>query len=612
MNAVYDFDHDDVVNKIVCFSDVEGGSPFKSISVRSTDSQSIDSAMTFLDSIPYSLQPDSALVFLGDAQDNGGSSLRMLLRLVELKQRAPGRIILILGNRDVNKMRLADEALLVDDLGVDVFSSFYTSKTTSKTSDAFNFEGLVKYVLENKSTIKFKYSAKDLLMDNAPWIKDIPDDIGTRISYIFDKTMNAPGAASRLYDEIDEECKLDLDTPDTHIAATILCMLMSRHWPQHILPGNMHKYNGLYLKFITESHVCATFKFNGRVSFASHGGLPQAHSVFTSVLGFVPTGPPPAYAPERLSDRLSDVVDTLDGLWKTAFVDQTRSSAVGTLPWRHTHDVVRRLIYMSGPSKPADELTVAMSPIVAFKPPHDIDGARNYFSGGTDPVLVPYDSDRTMMKAFDWSKGTAADTIAYNLFGHQPRGMAPHVKASGTGTLKTWHVCMDVSKVDGNASAIPPWSTAVSDAVAMLVMSKSESHDYFYGRFNLLTANNPINHIFVGGSLRLSTFQSFEFVYKLPVDELAKLQDMYKGSAVIASSLGKDSTGDKFLIRHRTFANFTNAYFISRVGDTHPELPHDTSSLELDVMRQLTGWVHLKGGGSAAVRRRPVGKSGRH
>lgn len=48
-------------------------------------------------------------VFGGDSVDKGGRDLAFLRDLVGLKERHPGRVHLVLGNRDINKMRFAAE-----------------------------------------------------------------------------------------------------------------------------------------------------------------------------------------------------------------------------------------------------------------------------------------------------------------------------------------------------------------------------------------------------------------------------------------------------------------------------------------------------------------------
>ena len=55
------------------------------------------------------VQPGATFVYGGDTLDRGPHSRRVLLTLVEAKVRQPDRVILLAGNRDINKLRLPRE-----------------------------------------------------------------------------------------------------------------------------------------------------------------------------------------------------------------------------------------------------------------------------------------------------------------------------------------------------------------------------------------------------------------------------------------------------------------------------------------------------------------------
>ena len=67
--------------------------------------------------------PDSHFVFGGDAVDKGPGDIRLVRALVGLKKRYPDRVHLLVGNRDLNKIRLsselsqADMARPIDEIG---------------------------------------------------------------------------------------------------------------------------------------------------------------------------------------------------------------------------------------------------------------------------------------------------------------------------------------------------------------------------------------------------------------------------------------------------------------------------------------------------------------
>ena len=72
-------------------------------------------------------------VFGGDLFDKGPHDERLSRLLVDLKRRYPTRVFLLMGNRDINKLRLASE-LSPTDLArplaeIDVVPGFHESKT---------------------------------------------------------------------------------------------------------------------------------------------------------------------------------------------------------------------------------------------------------------------------------------------------------------------------------------------------------------------------------------------------------------------------------------------------------------------------------------------------
>ena len=55
------------------------------------------------------LADDAHFVFGGDTVDHGGRDIGVLSTLLDLKRRHPSRVHFLLGNRDINKMRLSAE-----------------------------------------------------------------------------------------------------------------------------------------------------------------------------------------------------------------------------------------------------------------------------------------------------------------------------------------------------------------------------------------------------------------------------------------------------------------------------------------------------------------------
>lgn len=88
--------------KTVILGDVEGQLP-RLMSFLET------SGAFDVSTINIKLKPGYNFVFIGDATDRGPSSIQILTILQNLKEKYPSRVVLILGNRDINKLRLPNE-----------------------------------------------------------------------------------------------------------------------------------------------------------------------------------------------------------------------------------------------------------------------------------------------------------------------------------------------------------------------------------------------------------------------------------------------------------------------------------------------------------------------
>lgn len=78
------------------------------------------------------LKAHGNFVFGGDSQDKGTGDIRIVKLLVDLKDRYPDRVFLIIGNRDANKLRLtselSEEALSSDDVKNDLDFPYWIPK----------------------------------------------------------------------------------------------------------------------------------------------------------------------------------------------------------------------------------------------------------------------------------------------------------------------------------------------------------------------------------------------------------------------------------------------------------------------------------------------------
>jgi Calcineurin-like phosphoesterase len=89
----------------------------------------------------------SVLVMGGDAIDQGGSDLYVLRQLLDLKARYPDRVYWVVGNRDVNKLRLTSEWLWKDAFGDEPSFVMPTRYEISKSVDKSNPVDYLKTIL---------------------------------------------------------------------------------------------------------------------------------------------------------------------------------------------------------------------------------------------------------------------------------------------------------------------------------------------------------------------------------------------------------------------------------------------------------------------------------
>jgi hypothetical protein len=86
------------VNEVVYLTDIEGDYDYwERLLARSVVQR---------DEHGLKLPHDTGFVFGGDVCDRGAGDLRILRDLLQLRERHPGRVYFILGNRDINKLRL--------------------------------------------------------------------------------------------------------------------------------------------------------------------------------------------------------------------------------------------------------------------------------------------------------------------------------------------------------------------------------------------------------------------------------------------------------------------------------------------------------------------------
>jgi hypothetical protein len=469
----YDFTGD-----LFCFSDQEGGAPFRFDKEDRLLGKSYD-IPPLLDSA-FSLSPegfidglkgDTSVAFLGDLVDNEPFSIRVLKAMVEMKNVNQNRVLLIAGNRDVNKIRMGIELFLEGSDGGLPWTGVDT----------------IPDMIDRLRDIDFTFRKKEVpdylkgvgLWDSA----DIDEvyksgDIVRRVAYMFTRTMGVSKGVFDLAQEINAifpGANLDAIKEQTLIAKVVCAiqMLLSLMWDVSEIPiPSLRPYIGLYPKFLNRSHIIAMFKYDGKTGVMSHGGIPQTFMnaatgklekhALTSPFGFLYTthGFNPRTLREvilRIEDEKTQLVNALDLVKSEGYTN----GSVGDM-----NVLIDKFIHLSAMTRlrPIEEGTAAAleSPIV-----------------GMQPIPIEARQDIQVQIGGDWIQrnldfpdkyfvADGSDEIAYNIYGHAPQGFLP----TAFRDKATLHVCLDVSKIDGQAN---------SYSFAFLQMRR-ETAPKFFGR----------------------------------------------------------------------------------------------------------------------------------
>ncbi|GAX11883.1 hypothetical protein FisN_20Lh058 [Fistulifera solaris] len=121
----FSFQADDNSRKITFITDIEGDRDYltryvkqsKVLCFRPCDPRLETNFFPYQHCIDFQRPFRDCLVFGGDIWDQGGSDLYVIRQLLDLKERYPEHVHIVLGNRDINKMRLLQE-LHLDEQGL--------------------------------------------------------------------------------------------------------------------------------------------------------------------------------------------------------------------------------------------------------------------------------------------------------------------------------------------------------------------------------------------------------------------------------------------------------------------------------------------------------------
>jgi hypothetical protein len=472
----YDFDKIENIKKFICFSDEEGGAPFtfkddEDLLQSVTDNQQnktvvkalVESSFDCEDGLLTQIKQNIAVGFLGDLLDNNDKSIRVLQKMITLKNQNMTSVILIGGNRDFNKVRMGIECYMTKD---DALLPWYKS-----TNEMY---ATPKEFIDSLKTIEFKYRVET--KDQIDYLTF--GDYNFSSKNRFQEMTKTLGFVSvNFYNEM-KALFPDLNDESTEILDRFTCamqMILSFEWKLDTIPTFFHDYVGLYTKYIELCHICALFKINDKYGFMSHAGYVH----LTSPLG--------------LDLNVTTVTDALLSIMKksenekitllsqlSTLKDATNQSYTQNLS---LHTKIAKFVQLTAPEICNGKSCHKFAPIIT-------QSARTSQEGYLKEIKLKItggswkDDDEKSQEKVKVSEGN--EVISYNIYGHQPTCFFPTSNKTG----ETYHICLDVSKTDSDPNA----SYSNNFSFALFIIEKPNSSIKFIGRTTLIKGENPKNN----------------------------------------------------------------------------------------------------------------------
>ena len=538
---------------IYAFSDEEGGAPFGD-----GIHPELKSAFQVEDGLIDGLSFGSNLIFLGDVQDNSQHNIRIMLNMLKLKTESVDKVILIGGNRDYNKVRMADEyymTVTVDSLTYPAVGFPWSTVIGHARQELPPFQEVVWKLVEdivetktNRFNYDFMWKEEQLVyptLTGTPWHKMnhalFNKSLDQRVNrtYLdtfgaFNDDPKAPqfyGVPDRTYVSMNTQtsdqfifqelidmglysAKYGVEQKDQRkvevaAAVSLFNMFASRVWkdPGFKMRANGWKdltkeLNGLYVNYIAKCEICALFYHGGHYGFVSHAGMTTFEEKLTNELGV-------AYDLSVLREKLLrgeatnfpnkevslvEIVRSYKGFMVGLATEITRpqecsgyfqapsnvntsgnsknskNSKNAAQPKKilapelfRQSKMVQHIIHMSAGTKYRIEgplvMHHAMSPIVSFRNPKGQKkrtpiaiNANITHEGGHSEYLKSLNVSNLQYAALAHDGTDDRRHVTWNIYGHQPRGVVPAVSADASRCKTTYNICMDVSKIEGQAN----------------------------------------------------------------------------------------------------------------------------------------------------------------
>lgn len=266
--------------KIFFFSDIEGSNVFVDLNKEKIDDLK-DIEIT--NGIITNIKNNISLVFLGDLIDNSIYDIQLMKSMNKMKKKNPNNIILITGNRDLNKLLLLNEFIINNKNENVIYEYLYICKNEDILNCYITFVNFCKYISKNFRK-KYHFMTNNLIyMLTNYQNKHISGNFNkiTRIKYIYRYLLNAPFVLKNRKKEIENILNLSYDIREKLIltkkenCAFVLLMNM-------ILFGNyetkntfVNKFKNIEMEYLLNTHLLTLINYNSSRYLLSHSYIPN-------------------------------------------------------------------------------------------------------------------------------------------------------------------------------------------------------------------------------------------------------------------------------------------------------------------------------------------------
>jgi hypothetical protein len=486
---------------VYCFSDIEGNMP-KELK----DLIELDSSKKFEPvNIETKLSEKKAIVFTGDLIDRGANSIRNLWNMNQLKINNPTNVILVCGNRDLNKIRMYHECCIpyIED---NIFTLNNNSKTINEIFDLLDSKDFLEdcNIFKNiSSEIAENINIPLLVNPHAEYKKirnttSVPPndrktfDLNFRISYrndiyrikdIYENTLGSLNQIKFFKDEFEEifEINFGFDSnsfKDDNFTKefnfndnkykkllkfiAMMNMVMGKIWDNGILPECLKPYNGLYISYLQGCHIMAVFTKGVKLCFVSHSGVPYHSDSDVNKTGF--------YIPSEIGSKInlniknnkSDNIELIKGL-NEPFYDFIRKNGNDYKGYEY-----KKYIAMSAACGDIDingPLTSEASPVVS-----NLVITRN----DQGKITTVYDKRDISLKNLIVKETDKEIKKIYNIYGHVPTGLLPTVRKNEDDNLTSYHIGLDISRAENGGG--------ISNKLSYVYLKITEKDDTLTGK----------------------------------------------------------------------------------------------------------------------------------